>query len=352
MSLSIYAKKYSGDYGFQKNTADIVHIKLYSENQDHINFLENKEVILVIDVSSSMYDSLPKVKASLLAFRDALLQKSHEELDPDPVVRDINFRDYIDMTIVVFSEKAKVIWCSKNSIETYEQAVHKMKTESLTNLGAGIELAFSKKDLEKNTWIIVMSDGECNKGQYRTCRSFKKLCNLSKPQKCKLISLGYGQQFDSEVLRVLGNFVYIDNSEKIPYIFGNIAEEINTAWAYDCEIDIFNDNHLDDDIIIPEGKKDSRVKILIGDKNIETLSHNKTYHLLYLPHGNIKDKELLNEYKSVKINFKDLENLLEAKRFLKYIKEILEVERVDSVDSVVGKTSGSIETIKPEDLEK
>ncbi len=81
-----------------------------------------------------------------------------------------------------------------------------------------------------------MADGESNEGPCRSSNSFHQLVVEHKPFNSKLVTIGYGERFDPEVLNRIGTFVYVDDAEKIPVVFGNLAEDL-PALA-DAKIDI------------------------------------------------------------------------------------------------------------------
>lgn len=271
------AKSYSGNYGTDKDVGDIVHLEIMLD--DSSVGTKDKEIILLIDVSASMSDELKSVKSSLLAFRDSLLNKTPQEMESmTPEQRDVLFRNLLNVRVITFSNVAKEVW-SNEVTETFENAIVNLKTEILTNMGDAIKLAFSKINPNKYTWVIIMTDGNSNEGPCRTAGAFQRLVT-SKPLNAKIVTLGYGDNFDPEVLNKVGNFTYVQNSEFIPMVLGNLAGEIVTTIGFNCTVDNLEmlPSEIKDDTVI-----DSKSgKILVGNRILGTLSSKKVYNYVYL----------------------------------------------------------------------
>lgn len=217
----------------------------------HKQLTDKKEVIFVIDLSASMEDSIPQLKASLLAL--------NETID-----------SYIDIKIIGFSDNAWKIYPNGN--KTFVECVEDIKCLNLTDGGAGLELAFNEKNQDKFTWIIYMSDGYNNIGKYQTEASITTLIN-TKPEKTKVISIGYGDGFDVDTLNIIGDFTYMREPEMIPQVFGSISHEIMTSWIYDLTVHCkFNNNPI------------------VGEKNIGIIYSERQYTCMW------KIKNFKSEY--------------------------------------------------------
>lgn len=309
MSLLIEAKSFSGQYGADEDIGDIIHVHMTVET-DTI-WPANKEIIFLMDVSGSMDTSMKSVKSSTLAFRDALLGKTPREMEAmGPEERDTLIRNSIAIRIITFSNDAKEVW-SNEMVERFEDVIVNLEAEALTNMGDALKLAFDKVDPNKYTWIIAMTDGNSNKGPCKTANSFQRLVTTNKPWNAKIVTLGYGENFDPEVLNRVGSFVYLEDSEMIPVVLGNLAEEIMTSVGFNCVIDIPNANlptELDEDtIIVPDGE-DSSIpgKIIIGNRVVGPICVQKEYDYVYLPHGNNTSQKALEKYDHVNVRFKDI----------------------------------------------
>ena len=310
MTVNIVAKSYSGKYGTDADVGDIIHVEVSIGTETSGNAV-NKEIILLIDVSGSMEDSMKSVKSSLLAFRDSIVGKSHLEMETlSSEDRDTLLRDKINIRLITFSNTAKEVW-SFESGGTFEQAVLKLEVEAMTNMGDALKLAFEKVNPTSFSWIIVMTDGESNKGPCQTSESFQRLVTASKPLNCKVVSLGYGSSFDPEVLNVVGSFAYVESVEMIPVVLGNLASEIMTSVGFNCVVDIVGSTRMgeltDDTIIVPEGEDEVILgRTIGGNRVIEALCCGNTYHYVYLPHGRNSSRDQLETYKTINIQYTDI----------------------------------------------
>jgi len=283
MSVDVIANTFKGQYGNSDDTGDLIHVVVNtSQNSD---IIKNTSVIFCIDISASMEKSIPIIKSSLLAFRDAVVGKSHKEMEAyTEEERDLLFRKSINLTLITFSMVANIIW-SPESNDKFEEVVHGLNVVSMTNMGDALRLAFETikaKEFVYN-WIVVMTDGESNEGPCRTSASFQQMVIKNKPINSKIISLGYGDRFDPEVLHNIGTFVYIEDDEKIPVVFGNLTEEIMNTVGFNCKL-FFNEHNINieinnDDLISAYDHEPGR--LLVGSQITETLCCNKTYDWIY-----------------------------------------------------------------------
>ena len=134
-----------------------------------------------------------------------------------------------------------------------------------TNMGAGIELAYKLKDPSRATWIIVMTDGVSNIGAYQTPDSFKEL-SRRRPLNSRIITLGYGTEFNAEILKNLGEYTQFDNQEQIATVFGSLAFEVMNTWGFNARISILN-----------KPDEYQMLKIVIGQEDIGSLYPDKIF---------------------------------------------------------------------------
>ena len=309
MSIVVNSNAYKGQYGTSSEVGDIIHVEIIVD--DDVVWPIHKEVIFLIDISSSMYSVLKSVKSSLLAFRDAILNKSHRQMESiGQNQKDQMVRNRLDIRLIVFSNTAKEIW-SPESIDRFEDTVLGIDTEAMTNMGDGIKLAFEKTNSSKYTWIVIMTDGNSNCGPYKTANSFQKYVSSHQPPNTKIITLGYGNHFDPETLNQIGSFVYINDDEMISVVLGNVAAEIMDSIGFNCTIDIpeiqLESIELNDDtIIVPEGEAigDQKGKIIVGDRLVGPLCINKEYNYVFLPHGNNISDSMMEKYNQIMIRYK------------------------------------------------
>ncbi len=312
MSVTVTANSFSGKYGSDKDIGDIIHIHIKVEESQPQS--TNKEILFLVDTSASMEESLKEVKSSILAFRDSLVCKTPLEMESlSKSDRDHLFRTAISTRFITFSNDAKEEWNNSDSEKFFEDVVINLRSESLTNMGDALKMAFEKADRDSYSWIITMTDGESNRGPCRTQDSFQRLVKSGKPFNSKIISLGYGSKFDPDVLNVLGTFAYVENSEVIPVVLGNLAEEIMMSIGFNCVIDIPNAQIVsevtDDTIIVPEGQNnDITGQIISGDMMIGSICAGKSYDIIYLPHGNHQSISQLERLKSVSVRYTDIQS--------------------------------------------
>lgn len=204
--------------------------------------ITDKQIIFVVDESGSMAPSLDALKTSLLAMCDAMLDNFPEVTtkpqDKDEVMNSLN------MALIGFSNYAHILWMSdecrsasdrKAEHTTFGKAVQALKAAGSTNLGHALKCAFDLKRPGSVTWIVVLTDGIPNVGEYQTPDSFKHFMSTI-PEHTKVISLGYGTQWNPDILNILGSMTYVENEERIAGIFGSIAGEIVTCYGFGANI--------------------------------------------------------------------------------------------------------------------
>jgi hypothetical protein len=283
---------YSGCYGGEKtNIGDIIVTSVQcGENKPS---MDNKQIIFVVDRSGSMENVFPVVKAGLYAMRNAILRNMDVDLEGKTEKdKDIIFSKTCVSSIISFNNKANLIWesqASKNEEieeeETYSKAIEEMCPENCTNMGDALQLAFSNKKEGHVTWIVLLTDGLSNRGSCQTTEAFKELYKQLPPL-TKIIPLGYTEDFDAEVLSIMGNMTFVENKEEIPEIFGSITGEIVTCYGFDAKI------HLP---VLEDKLLEDLSKNVIGNPSLGCLYNSKEYMYGFLPWGNTK-KEKFNEY--------------------------------------------------------
>lgn len=303
----ILAKTYSGCYGGEiNNVGDLVTVQIQCPHQSPS--LAMKQILFLVDESGSMAETMPIIRASLFASRNSLLRligiNITQTLDLGTDLRpdlDEIFSQECNASIITFSAAASCKWdsiaaCKASSLsysgESFTDAVNSLSSESSTNLGAALTLAFQKKVLNYATWIIILTDGKPNRGLYQTLESFQEIMHKVPPE-TKIIPLGYSTDFDPEILSILGTMIYLDSEESIPETLGSIMGEIVTCYGMNAHIHIPNIlNSLreevgsDDLIIVSDVIEPSRD--LIGNKDIGCVYNDRKYLYGYLPWGNIK----------------------------------------------------------------
>lgn len=282
--MNISSNLYSGCYGDSNGNFIVTTIECANKVKPN---LINKQIIFVVDESGSMENTMDSVKVSLIAARHSLLSL----LDKNDGEQDKEFSDICNVCLITFSEEAKCRWESNlarklQGLEplpyTFTETVNNLDSQTCTNMGAALHLAFEKKMKDCITWIILLTDGVSNKGRYQTVDSFKKLMNEI-PDKTKIIPLGYTTAFDPETLSCLGNMTYLDCKETIPVTFGSIIGEILTCYGIDGFISIPIISEVvdsDDIIIVPD--EIIQPKTIIGDNFIDTIYNERKFVYGYL----------------------------------------------------------------------
>lgn len=267
MNSTLYSGCYGGD---TTNVADILitRINCHSNNISMIK----KQVIFVVDESGSMNDTMPFVKSSIFAFRNTLLRLLNHDIDSlSEVEKDHLFVVNCKSSLITFSDEAVVRWDS--SSPDFTQAVLNLKSYNLTNMGDAIRLAYDNVLNDHVTWIILLTDGLSNVGNFQTSDSFTKLYN-EKPSLTTIIPLGYTTSFDVDILSIFGNVTYIENEEKMSEVFGCIVGEIVTSYGFDATL------------TVPLISRSPPGRDIIGCKNIGSLYNDRKIMHGYLPVGN------------------------------------------------------------------
>jgi len=237
--------------------------------------MQHKSVIFVVDVSASMSEVLPMVKSSILAFRKVLF--------PDAASAASSILWRANIFVVTFSDDAQILWSDKIATNTFEDAVSSMDVQNSTNMGAGIELAFSLANPEKATWIVVLTDGISNKGRHQTAEAFVALAKTA-PKSSKIVSVGYGSEFDPHILNAIGDFQHVSSAEDIPKLMGALAHEVSTASLFGgfisgpaCFGNVGFVDTADSTIVRP------MPKVVIGDRYIGVLSTGRKFLFGFVP---------------------------------------------------------------------
>jgi len=284
----VRAESYSGCYGGEtENIADSIIVNVVCSS--YPLSLNKKQIIFLVDESGSMIDTIPAIKNSLFATRNAILKLLEHDLNIlDEKSKDDIFTKACNITLITFSNDAVCRFESQNTTDSFSTAVNKIEASCSTNMGAGLLMAFAKKIPDCATWIILLTDGNSNKGSYQTVSGFTDL-KSQLPQHTKIIPLGYTKQPDPDILSILGNMIYIESEESIPEIFGNITGEIVTCYGLDAKITLpslpqptVNPN----DIIIVSDEKQSPSRDIIGTSNIGCLFNERRFIYGHLPWGN------------------------------------------------------------------
>lgn len=192
---------------------------------------KHKKVILVVDLSGSMLESIPYLRASLKAFRDGVVGFDATLTDEE---KEKAFRKNIDLTLIGYSQTAQNLYNTvKGGGRSWDHIIDaEIKAKDTTNIGDALKMAFDCSDRGGCTWIVLMTDGIPNHGM-KSFDEFQRLV-ATRPPGTKIITLGYGDSFDAKLLGMIGEFTHVADKEKIPLVFGSLVNEIQTAWGFDA----------------------------------------------------------------------------------------------------------------------
>lgn len=219
----------------RSSNLDLQTIKLEMTPVEEDHLMQFKSVIFVVDVSTSMFYTLETVKASLLAFRDVVIGRKLTQASS--AADDELFRRKCHVELIVFNEKVKHVWSSKTTLDlTFESAVTDISVGGQTNMGDALKLAFSKCETDRVSWIVVLTDGLSNHGSCQTLASFTSLAE-SKPANSKIISLGYGNRFDPNILMAIGDFTFLEDEEQIALFVGSLWHEVSNSKFFNVSIE-------------------------------------------------------------------------------------------------------------------
>lgn len=244
--------------------------------------LNRKNVILVVDVSASMLHTMNSLKASILTFRDLISGRKNSK---QPVVSDEQFKEILpNFHLITFSDEAVLKWSNNvggrglSSGLSFDDFVGSLEVEGSTNMGAALELAYSlcpnggSATMQGSdalaSWIVVLTDGASNRGKHQTAEAFAEL-ETEKPPNTKIISLGYGTDFEVATLDVIGDFTHLPDSESIPGFMGALSHEISTCGLIDVRIGL---NDL-------TGPRD----ILFGSQKVGWFANERKYYFGFVP---------------------------------------------------------------------
>lgn len=293
--MNITSKLYQGKLGNSDESGLYLKTNISLESADSPNKTNNVQIIFNVDVSGSMHLSMQSVRSSLLSFRDLICGKTPQEMEKlNENEKDQLLRKSIDLTLIIFNDEVDLVWSSVNSPSDcyFEENVKQLYASGTTNLWGGIEKSLKEVRNDKATWIVTMADGNPNEGTYQLSESIAQNVKDMKPENTMMLSFGYGNDFNIDVLEAVGRFSHIENSEKIPGVYGALAAELKNCKYFDVSIQYPP----------PLNQR----KTLFGSRNIEVLSCGSNFNHLIKING-----------KLIKKIFK--ENLLNKLVILKYV---------------------------------
>lgn len=228
---------YQGQYGIRDtDSGNIIYANFECDASENNSLLKNKQIIFVVDRSGSMRRSIYSLQNSLLAFRDSLLNHNMRDKTSEQDL-DNCLRSTIDIRLIIFDNVIEEVYNPEHRNKTWDEAVRGITARRTTNMGDAIKRAYSLSDPKKYTWVVVMTDGESNEGSCQTLDSFQKL-RTQEPENTRTITIGYGHDYNVEILKAIGEFTLIRSEEDIPGVFGSIAHEFLETWGFDARFEL------------------------------------------------------------------------------------------------------------------
>jgi hypothetical protein len=217
------------------------------------------QVFFVVDTSGSMrFNGNPMdnaVKPTLLALKD-LIAGVDEATDEQLAA-------VCDLTLISFNTDVRVLWSSSTRPQSYECSVLSIFPDGKTNMGGAVVESLKMVDPSRPSWILVFTDGETNAGEYLSPTDFGGLACWAPPL-CKIMTFGYGDQFNAQTCSALGHFTHIENQDKIAGIMGAVVGDIVHACFQDVRF-------FEDDSVVP----------VIGMRKIQSIPAGKNMRVAF-----------------------------------------------------------------------
>jgi Mg-chelatase subunit ChlD len=190
--------------------------------------VKRTDVVLVVDRSGSMADSMKSVRAILFAVYDLLTTRGN-------------------LTVIAFNETTEVIYSS--TMETrnedlkldkcqYDTAVEKLSSRGCTNISDALIKAFTFQG-KGQTLIICISDGEPNEG-LSTRGEFAKLVKEKKNYNTLVNTIGLGTNYDTRILGAMGQMTHIHDIEMAPRVIGSMIGLFSSSVGYDATLELYD----------------------------------------------------------------------------------------------------------------
>lgn len=183
-----------------------------------------RSLIIGIDVSTSMYQEMRSVQATLRTVYDYVTRFPGCEL-----------------TCIAYNERAWIVWdpsdVQNNSKERFDERISQLTAGGMTDIEAALNLLFRVKVPEVVTNIILLTDGEPTRGA-STPEEFQHLVQRHTDFFTTITAIGYGPLYRYEILQAIGRFVHMPNPQCIAETMGSILGELLTTQfvgvRFDC----------------------------------------------------------------------------------------------------------------------
>lgn len=220
--------------------------KMITINTQSIQDSVPKNIVLLVDVSYSMNDTITNVENQSY---NALYFVKHSLR---VVVNSCNSNDYI--SLITFSDQSKIIqnWiqCTKTNKELLIKNIKELKVEGGTSiwngLKTGIDLVTNLNNIRDtfigNTNMILFTDGQNNgftpaKGIVNELEQLKDNSNIN----ASIYTVGYGNTSEVKLLYDIstvsnGYYSYISDVNMIGTVFVNLLANISSTIGIDAEL--------------------------------------------------------------------------------------------------------------------
>jgi hypothetical protein len=209
------------------------------------------DLILIVDRSGSMEDTIEQVKETLLVIHRFVTEKCTRQ---------------VNLNLISFATDASVDY--PNGDISFVDAVNNILADGVTNMSDALFLAktIAQKNPDNYKTIIMLSDGMPNRG---AAQSVDQLSQLSSEidracrQKLTKISIGYGEEYNPKLLAMLGEFSYARNMGDVREIIPCALGRAFTSYGYGGT---FNINQLYN-------------RVVIGETSVGSIFNEQVYHL-------------------------------------------------------------------------
>jgi hypothetical protein len=232
-----------------------------------INPTQQRHIVINLDISGSMADSMPDLIKALKTLKTVL---------------GTAFGTSILISLITFSTAAKLVFSHLTHIFhdglSYEDSINQIVAIGSTNLGAGLDLAHQlMKETPLPTWLITMSDGEANQGLIRSAQEIMtKITSMMSEINMATISLGYGHDHDSDKLSALGPYTHINSPEGIIPVISSCVTEALRAIIMRSRI-------------ITPSIEETQAVMLVGSQEGRVITVDEPYLTISLCHDQSKE---------------------------------------------------------------
>lgn len=186
--------------------------------------IEKQEIFICVDVSGSMKHSIQALRRTLICLYEFLSENN--------------------LYIIKFNSSAEMVWPRNDNLTFFDMIDSEIDAFLSTNISEALSIAFTKRDITKFGWVILLTDGFANKGVAKTAEEFRIFMLNNKPVRTNIITFGFKDEFDVDVLSVIGRYDRIKYNSQIAPTFGNLVGEISSTFGFNTRWNIEGDDIL------------------------------------------------------------------------------------------------------------